>query len=39
MNQAVENVDASQKAVKRIVNGQLVIEKNGVLYNVLGAQF
>lgn len=39
MNQAVENVDASQKAVKRIINGQLFIEKNGVLYNVLGTKF
>lgn len=26
------------KAIKRVVNGQIVIEKNGVLYNVLGAQ-
>ena len=39
MNQAVENVEVGQKAVKRIINGQLFIEKNGVLYNVLGAQF
>ena len=33
---AVENTDAAVKAVKRIVNGQLFIEKNGVLYNAQG---
>ena len=32
-NNAVENV-----ATKRIVNGQLIIEKNGEVYNVLGAR-
>lgn len=32
---AVENV-AAEKAVKRIENGQLIIEKNGVRYNALG---
>lgn len=35
---AVENVTAAGQAVKRIENGQLVIEKNGVKYNVLGAE-
>ena len=34
----IENANANTKAVKRIVNGQLVIEKNGVLYNALGAE-
>lgn len=35
----VQNVSVEGKAVKRIVNGQIMIEKNGVLYNVLGTQF
>ena len=39
INEGVENVGAEQKAVKRIINGQLMIEKNGVLYNVLGTKF
>ena len=34
----IENANANTKAVKRIVNGELVIEKNGVLYNALGAE-
>jgi len=33
---AVENTDASVKAVKTIVNGQLLIEKNGRVYNAFG---
>ncbi len=33
---AVENAEVAQKAVKCIENGQLIIEKNGKLYNVLG---
>ena len=33
---ALINTDAEVKAVKRIVNGQLLIEKNGVLYNAQG---
>ena len=33
---AVENTNAEVKAIKRIVNGQLYIEKGGVLYNALG---
>ena len=36
--QAVENVNATVKAIKRIENGQLVIIKNGVRYNALGTQ-
>lgn len=34
---ALDNTEASVKATKRIVNGQLLIEKNGVLYNAQGA--
>jgi len=37
--QGVENVDAADKAVKTFENGQLVIIKNGVKYNALGAKF
>ena len=33
---AVENVNASRTYTKRIENGQLVIIKNGIRYNVLG---
>ena len=36
--QGVENVDATVKAEKRFENGQLVIIKNGVRFNALGAQ-
>ena len=36
--EAVDNVDATVKAIKTIENGQLVIIKNGVRYNALGAQ-
>lgn len=35
--EAIDNVEAAQKAVKRIENGQLVIEKNGRTYNAQGA--
>jgi hypothetical protein len=35
--QAIDNVDAAVKATKRVVNGQLVIIKNGVEYNAQGA--
>ena len=35
---ALDHTDASTKAVKRIVNGQLVIEREGKLYNALGAE-
>jgi hypothetical protein len=36
--QGVENVNADVKTVKTFENGQLVIIKNGVRYNALGAQ-
>ena len=36
---AVENVAAETKAVKMIENGQVIIMKNGIRYNVLGAKF
>ncbi len=35
---AIGNTEAEVKAVKRIVDGQLLIEKNGVLYNAQGAR-
>ena len=35
--EGVENTKAASKATKRLVNGQLVIEKNGVLYNAFGS--
>jgi len=34
---AIDNADADVKAVKVVRNGQLFIEKNGVLYNAQGA--
>ena len=34
----VENVNAAVKAIKRLVNGTVVIEKNGKAFNVNGAQ-
>lgn len=37
-HQAISNVNAAAKAVKVVENGQLVIIKNGVKYNALGAQ-
>lgn len=33
---AIESTITPAKAVKRIVNGQLVIDRDGVLYNVMG---
>ena len=33
----IDNNEVEMKAVKRVVNGQLFIEKNGVLYNAQGA--
>lgn len=35
---AIENVEAAAKAIKVVKNGQLIIEKNGVKFNVLGAK-
>ena len=32
----IDNVDAAVKTIKSIVNGQLIIEKNGVRYNANG---
>ncbi|MCR5049800.1 MAG: leucine-rich repeat domain-containing protein [Paludibacteraceae bacterium] len=34
----VDNIATEGKAVKRFINGQMVIEKNGKLYNALGAE-
>lgn len=36
---AVENVEAEKTAVKRLIDGRLVIEKNGKRYNALGTEF
>ena len=36
--EAIDNVNVNGKAVKTFENGQLVIIKNGVRYNALGAQ-
>ena len=35
--QGIEGVDAAVKAIKRLVNGQVVIEKNNKFYNINGA--
>ena len=35
---AIDNTAVSEKATKRIVNGQLLIEKNGKIYDLTGAQ-
>ena len=37
-DQAIDNTAVETKATKRIVNGQLVIEKNGKLFDVTGAE-
>jgi len=37
-SQAIDNVEAAEKTVKFFENGQLVIIKNGVRYNALGAK-
>lgn len=37
-SQAIDNIEAAPKAQKFFENGQLVIIKNGVRYNALGAQ-
>lgn len=36
--EGIEDINADAKAVKRFVNGVLVIEKNGRLYNAQGAE-
>ena len=37
---AIDNakVDANEKAVKRLVNGKLIIERNGKTFNILGTE-
>jgi hypothetical protein len=35
---AIDNIAVDAKAVKRFVNGQLIIEKNGKTYNALGVE-
>jgi hypothetical protein len=35
-NEGIDNTAVDNKAIKRIVNGQLVIEMNGVIYNAQG---
>lgn len=35
---ALESNKSPRQGVKRVVNGQIVVEKNGQLYNVLGAR-
>lgn len=37
-DQAIDNVEVGAKTIKCIENGQIVIIKNGVRYNVLGSQ-
>ena len=37
VGEGVDNIDAAVKAIKRLVNGQLVIEKAGKTYNMNGA--
>ena len=36
--EAIDNIEAGEKAVKFFENGQLIILKNGVRYNALGAK-
>jgi len=38
VGEGIENTNAAVKAVKTFENGQLIIRKNGVRYNVLGTQ-
>lgn len=35
---AIERTTVNTKAVKRVIDGQVVIIKNGVLYNILGSE-
>ena len=39
MYEAIDNVESDKVATKRIINGQLVIEKNGKRYNAVGTEF
>ncbi len=34
----VENTAVEKKAIKRLINGQLFIERDGKIYNALGVQ-
>ncbi|MCR5050766.1 MAG: hypothetical protein K6A36_06735 [Paludibacteraceae bacterium] len=34
--QAIDHVNADQDAIKRVENGMVIIERNGVKYNILG---
>ena len=36
---AIDNTAVTNKAAKRLINGQVTIEHNGVRYNVLGAEW
>lgn len=36
LTEGIDNANAVVKAIKSIVNGQLIIEKNGVQYNAMG---
>ena len=36
--EGIDTIEAGEKATKRIIDGQLVIIKNGVRYNALGAE-
>jgi hypothetical protein len=38
ITEGIEDVNAADKAVKRIQNGMLIIEKNGRLFNIIGAR-
>ena len=38
IGEGFENVDAAVKAIKKMVNGNIIIEKNGVKYTVNGAR-
>lgn len=38
IGEGFENVDAAVKAIKKMVNGNVIIEKNGVKYTVNGAR-
>ena len=35
---AIVNTTATDKAVKRVIDGQVVILKNGLRYNILGSE-
>ena len=39
MYQGLENTETKTEVIKRIENGQLIIERNGIKYNAQGTQF